>query len=231
MARLRIVMSEQVKAQLAELQRQHTPRAEVLRSMLLRSRLLDELLSSDRPMEVVVDGVKIPNQAALEGMRRQQELSDHLLQEVERENAHLHRQLRGILDSYSLYAARHARCATALEVEADASFIDVAKEMLMADHVHSGVAAMVAGATLEAFLRTWAEDEAVVTKGMKPGMQTYAAALRKAGHIGSQEVKDITAWAGIRNSAAHGQWSKTQDRKKVRIMVDGISHFFETYGT
>ena len=60
--------------------------------------------------------------------------------------------------------------------------------------------------------------------GKKPGIASYANALRTIGELSPQDVKDITAWAGQRNEAAHGQFDGLS-RERAQIMVDGINLF------
>ncbi|GAA4234995.1 hypothetical protein GCM10022254_41190 [Actinomadura meridiana] len=42
----------------------------------------------------------------------------------------------------------------------------------------------------------------------------------------AQEVKDITAWAGQRNDAAHGQFDSLS-KARAQIMIDGINLFIQ----
>ncbi|MDD4025942.1 MAG: hypothetical protein PHN85_08490 [Kiritimatiellae bacterium] len=56
-------------------------------------------------------------------------------------------------------------------------------------------------------------------------LDAYCKALRTADLISKQDVKDVTAWAGIRNDAAHGDWAKVEDHNRVRLMLEGINLF------
>jgi hypothetical protein len=53
--------------------------------------------------------------------------------------------------------------------------------------------------------------------------------LRAAELISSQDVKDITSWAGIRNHAAHGDWEEVADRQRIKIMLEGVNLFMRRY--
>ena len=45
-----------------------------------------------------------------------------------------------------------------------------------------------------------------------------------------QDIKDITAWAGLRNDAAHGEWEEVKDRSKISLMLEGVNLFMRKYG-
>ncbi len=63
---------------------------------------------------------------------------------------------------------------------------------------HPAAAAILIGACLEEFLRTWVEAESLSIGKSKPGIDAYSKALRGAELISKQDVKDITSWAGVR---------------------------------
>ena len=54
---------------------------------------------------------------------------------------------------------------------------------------------------------------------------TYVQILRSKDLITKQDVKDLVAWAGLRNSAAHGHWEQVADAKRVRLMLEGVNNF------
>jgi hypothetical protein len=68
----------------------------------------------------------------------------------------------------------------------------------------------------------WRGASAVVNG--RPSISTYASTLRQSGYLSAQDVKDVTAWAGQRNEAAHGQFERLS-RDRAQIMVDGINLF------
>ena len=126
--------------------------------------------------------------------------------------AYLVTTLDAILTSFIQYL--QAGLATGLSPERRAQ-LDVVSDILgQANHLlddnafHPGSAAMLIGAALEEFLRTWVEDSGMAIGNAKPGIDTYAKALRSGDVISKQDSKDITAWAGIRNHAAHGDWEQ-----------------------
>lgn len=62
---------------------------------------------------------------------------------------------------------------------------------------------VLAGAALEMALRSAAEQLGLTVPG-KPGINSYAKALRGAEILGTQDMKDIEQMSGLRNLAAHG---------------------------
>lgn len=83
----------------------------------------------------------------------------------------------------------------------------------MADHLtangHKDAAAVLAGSTLEAHLRQLCSKQGVSTtfSGIPMKVDTINAELVKAGAYSKLDQKNITAWLGLRNDAAHGNYS------------------------
>jgi len=114
-----------------------------------------------------------------------------------------------------------------LDVVSD--FLEQASSLIENKDVHPAAPAILTGATLEEFLRTWIEAEGLQLGNKKPGIDSYVKLLREAGNISKQDVKDITAWAGIRNHAAHGEWHEVSDKQRVSLMIEGINLFMRKY--
>jgi hypothetical protein len=114
-----------------------------------------------------------------------------------------------------------------LDVVSD--FLDQAHELLETEKVHPAAPAVLIGATLEEFLRTWVEAEDLSLGDRKPGLETYKQVLYSAELITKQEVKEITSWGGIRNDAAHGKWDEVSEKKRVVLMLEGVNLFMQTY--
>jgi len=96
-------------------------------------------------------------------------------------------------------------------------------------------AAVMAGGVLEQHLRELCRKHGVDltfinSKGdTKPKMtETMNTDLAKKSAYGKIEQKQVTAWAGIRNAAAHGEYGK-YDENQVRQMVRGIRDFISKY--
>jgi hypothetical protein len=96
-------------------------------------------------------------------------------------------------------------------------------------NVHPAAPAMIVGASLEEFLRTWIESVGLSLGNRKPGLSNYAAVLRDADLIQKQDAKDIESWGGLRNHAAHGEWAQVEDPKRVRLMLEGVNLFMRRY--
>lgn len=110
-------------------------------------------------------------------------------------------------------------------------FMEQADELLNAKDVHPAAAAMIIGGTLEEFLRTRAEQDALSLGSRKQSIQAYAELLRDQGVLDKQDMKDVTAWAGLRNYAAHGEWDQVKDRDRIRVMLEGVNLFLRKHGT
>ena len=100
-----------------------------------------------------------------------------------------------------------------------------AHSLLEDDRQHPAAAAMLIGASLEEFLRTWIEGSGLSIGNAKPGIDNYCKTLKAADLISKQDVKDITSWAGVRNHAAHGEWAEVSDRARIRLMLEGVNLF------
>lgn len=113
---------------------------------------------------------------------------------------------------------------------------DVVSDILQQAHTmldnnafHPAAAAVLIGAALEEFLRNWIESAGISLGNAKPGIDVYCKALRSAELISKQDAKDITAWAGIRNHAAHGEWEDVGGRDRVRLMATGVDLFMRQH--
>jgi hypothetical protein len=98
------------------------------------------------------------------------------------------------------------------------------------DHVP---AAVLAGAVFEKALKTLCEQQSppvpLLDNGGKPKMlDLLITDLKKAGVFEEPKAKQLRAWAGIRNAAAHGEFDKFT-RADVEPMVKGIGDFLADY--
>jgi hypothetical protein len=96
-------------------------------------------------------------------------------------------------------------------------------------------AAVMAGGVLEQHLRELCRKNAIDTTfatssgDVKPKMiDLMNMDLAKASAYGKIEQKQVTAWAGIRNAAAHGEYAK-YDENQVRQIITGIRDFIAKY--
>ena len=137
--------------------------------------------------------------------------------------------LRSFLDylEAGLYAEVSPERRAHLDIVSD--FLEMSNALLETNGVHPGAPAMLIGAPLEEFLRTWVKAEGLPFVGLKPGIETYSQILRTANLIGEQVGKDTTSWAGIRNHAAHGEWNEVADKIRVMLMLEGVNLFMRKY--
>lgn len=94
-------------------------------------------------------------------------------------------------------------------------------------------AAVIAGASLERALRamclTLVPPEPVVNdKDVHLGMSALIDNLKRRQAFNELQAKQLRAWAGIRNSAAHGKFEDFT-RHQVEQMVEGIVAFVARY--
>lgn len=127
----------------------------------------------------------------------------------------------GLLDGVSI--ERKAK----IDVVSD--YLDQAQILLESKDVHPAGPAVIIGASLEEFLRSWVEEANLPLNNKKPSIDSYTTTLREAELITKQDVKDITSWAGFRNNAAHGQWEEVADKKRVQLMLEGVNLFMRKY--
>lgn len=150
---------------------------------------------------------------------------------------HLHQwgdYARGTLDGFILYVEsgllKDMSLERAAQIDVVSDFLQQAQDLLQDKDSHPAAPAMLVGAALEEFLRNWVEAENLPLTGKKLCISTYCDVLRANDFIGKQDAKDITAWAGLRNHAAHGEWDEVRDRAQVSLMMQGVNLFMRKYG-
>jgi hypothetical protein len=84
-------------------------------------------------------------------------------------------------------------------------------------------AAVIAGSLLEHHLRRLCSTHEISLPD-KPKLDQMNALLASQNVHSKPEQKQITAWAGIRNYAAHGNYQQ-YDAEQVRQMIAGIRHY------
>lgn len=115
-----------------------------------------------------------------------------------------------------------------VQIDTVSDLLDQANALLNAAGVHPAAPAVIIGAGLEEFLRNWVEEIGELPGG-NPSIDTYSKLLRKAELIDKQDSKDITAWAGLRNNAAHGKWDEVNDKKRIALMLEGVNLFMRKH--
>ena len=116
------------------------------------------------------------------------------------------------------------------QIDVVSDFLEQANNLLETKKVHAATPTVLIGASLEEFLRNWVEDTGLSIGNQKKSIDSYAKTLKKAGLIDTQDMKDITSWAGLRNHAAHGNWDEVDDKKKISLMLQGVNLFMRKYG-
>lgn len=104
-------------------------------------------------------------------------------------------------------------------------FLDMAAH-LRETH-YKDAAAVVAGSTLEAHLRQLAEKSGLAISdedGRPIKSERLNADLARVGAFDKNDQKAVTAWLGLRNEAAHGNYA-TYEEGQVALMIDGIRDF------
>jgi len=148
---------------------------------------------------------------------------------------HIQQHLITTMESYisfvkaGLYAEISPQRRAQLDVVSD--LLEQANSLLENGRVHPAAPAVLIGATLEEFLRNWIEAENLPLGGKKASLDAYCKVLRESELITKQDAKDITAWAGIRNHAAHGEWEEVTDKNRIRLMLEGVNLFMRKYTT
>lgn len=113
-------------------------------------------------------------------------------------------------------------------ITAATDLMEQVQRLLEDKTMHEAAAIVLTGAALEAALRSMLALHPETPVDGRPGISSYAAALRKVDAITVQDVKDITAWAGLRNDAAHGDFADVS-RQRAQLMADGVNHFMRTH--
>lgn len=143
------------------------------------------------------------------------------------------RLVNGALDAFIRYAEKGLLNGVTIlrqaEIDVVSDILSQAKMLLESKGVHPASPAVIAGAALEEFLRNWLEEQGLITANNKPTLDGYSKILYEKELIDKQDLKDITAWAELRNNAAHGLWDKVNNKEKVQLMVEGINLFIRKH--
>lgn len=111
-------------------------------------------------------------------------------------------------------------------------FLEMAQHLL--DQGYKDASAVIAGSALEAHLRQLAKrfevpTERTTANGTEPKKaDTINAELVKAGAYSGLDNKNVTAWLGLRNKAAHGQYSD-YIKEQVALMIDAVRDFMSRH--
>lgn len=103
-------------------------------------------------------------------------------------------------------------------------YLEMAKHLV--DSGYKDAAAVIAGSTLEAHLKQLCAKHGVPTSlGTTPKKaDTINADLVKAGAYSKLDQKNVTAWLGLRNDAAHGNYA-AYDKSQVDLLISSVRDF------
>ena len=132
----------------------------------------------------------------------------------------------GVVDSL-LHDIQNGYLRTVEELihgELFADFLDMADYLVSMGY--KDAAAVIAGSTLESHLRQLAKKAVInIDQGDKPKKaEALNSELTTVGAYSKPDQKNVTAWLGLRNDAAHGNYGG-YDQKQVRLLVGSIRDF------
>jgi hypothetical protein len=115
-------------------------------------------------------------------------------------------------------------------------FVDFSEVDFLLDQGYKDAAAVKCGSELEKHLRKLCVSNGIDVLLLPGGtgdpqpkkaerLNTDLAALNV---YGKQEQKEVTAWLGLRNSAAHGEYH-TYTQEQVALMIQGVREFLSRY--
>lgn len=117
--------------------------------------------------------------------------------------------------------------ADTLRADSESDLLDQATDLN--DNGHRAAATVIAGGTLEMHLRHLCEKNNLSWTG-NGSISAYEVAIGKERKNGNEILsksagKQVTAWGGKRNDAAHSPGTYTAPKEAVQIMIDGIRQF------
>jgi hypothetical protein len=132
---------------------------------------------------------------------------------------------------HQLQAGLFANVRGLLQAEVFDDFLEMAQHLLATGY--KDPAAAIGGAVLEDALRKRTERDGLPTtdaKGKGLTIDPMNVALAKAGVYSTLTQKQVTAWADLRNKAAHAQWDQ-YDADQVKSLLEGVRKFCADYLT
>jgi hypothetical protein len=126
---------------------------------------------------------------------------------------------------------REGRIGTLIDgirAETEAELLDQA--FILANAGHLAASAVIAGGALETHLRHLVDKNGLVIAG-DGSISKYNDAIAQARNNGTVEIysasegKQVGAWGGLRNDAAHDPGNFACSKEQVRLMIDGIRNF------
>lgn len=111
-----------------------------------------------------------------------------------------------------------------LHGEVFGDFLEMAQHLL--DTGYKDAAAVVCGSTLEAHLKQLCKKTNIPTdeRGKPKKAETINAELAGASAYSKLDLKNVTAWLGLRNSAAHGNYGD-YEKAQVALLISSVRDF------
>jgi hypothetical protein len=139
--------------------------------------------------------------------------------------------LRGILLALrSDYESGYLQSVVELvHAELFADFLEMADYLL--EQGYKDPAAVVAGSVLEAHLRKLCDKQSIVVfkpDGTSKKADTLNSELTAANVYSKLDQKSVTSWLGLRNEAAHGNYT-AYTTEQVKLMLQGVQNFASRY--
>ena len=107
-------------------------------------------------------------------------------------------------------------------------FLEMATHLV--DSNYKDAAAVIAGSALEAHIKQLCQNREISLERERNGQtrtvnaDTLNAELVKSGAYTNLDQKNVTAWLGLRNDAAHGDYDE-YSKQQVALMIDSIRDF------
>ena len=114
----------------------------------------------------------------------------------------------------------------AARTEAANDLMEQAETLLADRNVHHAVPVMIAGAALEELLRGLCTT--IAEEILSANITSYGVALQKAGVLDKTGAKELVSLADIRNTAAHGHFTKITDAD-ARVFVSRVNLFLSKH--
>lgn len=146
---------------------------------------------------------------------------------------------KSILVLFDQGALKNPRLTIAREIEGD--FLDIAQSQAQAaeqsntesqKQMHYGIAAFLAGASLEDSLRRLCDSHKLAYDPQRSSISKYQACLYQPSKqieiITQSENKHITVWGDTRNKADHGKFGEITQTEVV-TMIMGVRSFIDKY--
>lgn len=171
--------------------------------------------------------------AAIERASGRESAYSRLIQEILSRKTHDYEKLImviGIVESLitDIQAGYLSSASELIHGEIFSDFLEMSEHLL--EEGYKDAAAVIAGSALEAQLRQLCVKNNIpieidTSKGIQPKKaDSMNSDLGNAGAISKLDQKNVIAWLGLRNKAAHGKYSEYV-KEQVALMIAGIRDF------